>query len=228
MAILTSFQREGVVIVDLVMRELANSSAPKIPILTIDTGRLPAATHRMIDAVEQRFGVSVERIRPDEAEVAAMVGAHGENLFYDSVPQRMLCCNVRKVRPLARRMATVAAYFAGLRREQGGERIGIEEIDRTRTQVKLSPLADWSASDVERYTLERNLPVHDLYDSGYTSIGCDPCTRATSVGEGERAGRWWWENDADKECGIHFTPDGRAERTVDVLLRDLLTRTATA
>ena len=228
LAILTSFQREGVVIVDLVMRELANSSAPKIPILTIDTGRLPAATHRMIDAVEQRFGVSVERIRPDEAEVAAMVGAHGENLFYDSVPQRMLCCNVRKVRPLARRMATVAAYFAGLRREQGGERIGIEEIDRTRTQVKLSPLADWSASDVERYTLERNLPVHDLYDSGYTSIGCDPCTRATSVGEGERAGRWWWENDADKECGIHFTPDGRAERTVDVLLRDLLTRTATA
>ncbi len=210
------------------MRELMNGNSARIPILTIDTGKLPAATHRMIDAVEQRYGVAVERICPDESEVAAMVGDHGENLFYDSVPQRMLCCNVRKVRPLTRRMSSVGAYFAGLRREQGGERLGIEEIDRSGTQVKISPLADWSAADVERYTRDQNLPVHDLYSAGYTSIGCDPCTRATAVGEGERAGRWWWESDADKECGIHFTPDGRAERTVDVLLRDLLTRTATA
>jgi len=201
---------------------------PRVPILTIDTGRLPAATHRMIDAVEKRYGIRVERVLPEAAEVDAMTAAHGRDLFYDAVPKRMLCCNVRKIRPLARRMATVSAYFTGLRREQGGDREGIAEVDRSGTPVKISPLADWSAGDVERYTRERSLPVHELYEQGYTSIGCDPCTRAVRSGESERSGRWWWEDDTAKECGLHFTPDGRAERSVDVLLREVLTRTASA
>lgn len=217
LGVLTSFQREGVIIVDLVMQV-----APATPILTIDTGRLPESTLEMIRQIESRYGISVERILPDPDEVAAMTGAHGPDLFRDGVPRRMLCCNVRKVRPLARRMATMSAYFVGMRRAQSESREGIEFFDRTASPVKISPLADWTSEDVARYTLEKHLPEHPLYAAGYTSIGCDPCTRAVTAGEDERAGRWWWETDTSKECGIHFSADGRAERTVDVLLRELL------
>ncbi|MEP6715575.1 MAG: phosphoadenylyl-sulfate reductase [Terriglobia bacterium] len=223
LAVLTSFQREGIVIIDLVMK-----AAPGTPVLTIDTGRLPGATNVIIAQVESRYGITVERILPDPVEVAAMVESRGFNLFRDSVAQRMLCCNVRKVRPLARRMAGVSAYFTGLRREQSESRADVEVFNHSGTTVKISPLADWTTADVAQYTLEHDLPEHPLYAAGYTSIGCDPCTRAVTPGEEERAGRWWWETDADKECGLHFSADGRAERTVDVLLRELLEKVHTA
>ena len=220
LAVLTSFQREGVIITDLVMK-----IAPEVPVLTIDTGRLPVATHQMIAKVEARYDIRVERIVPDPAEVDAMVSAHGRDLFRGGVAQRMLCCNIRKVRPLARRMPPTTAYFTGMRREQSAEREDIEIFDRAGSHVKISPLAAWTSGDVAQYTAEHELPTHPLYAMGYRSIGCDPCTRAVESGEDERAGRWWWEDDAAKECGLHFSPDGRVERTVDVLLRDLLERT---
>jgi phosphoadenosine phosphosulfate reductase len=219
LAVLTSFQREGMVIIDMVMKADA-----KIPVLTIDTGRLPEATLQFITTVEKRYGIAVERILPNPDDVGAMAAAHGLGLFYDSVPLRMLCCNVRKIRPLTLRMASVSAYLTGIRRDQSELRATVEIVDRTTSPVRISPLADWSAHDVANYTREHGLPEHPLYSAGYTSIGCDPCTRAVRPGERERAGRWWWESDADKECGIHFSPDGRAERTADVLLRDLFTR----
>ena len=219
LVVLTSFQREGMVIIDMLMK-----LGVQIPVLTIDTGRLPEATGHFIGTVEQHYGIVVERILPDPNEVAAMVEAHGQDLFYDAVPRRMLCCNVRKVRPLTRRMASVGAYLTGIRRDQSELRATVDIVDRSTTPVRISPLADWSATDVAKYTREHGLPEHPLYSAGYTSIGCDPCTRAVRPGEQERAGRWWWEGDADKECGIHFSPDGRAERTVDVLLRDLFTK----
>jgi phosphoadenosine phosphosulfate reductase len=217
LAVLTSFQREGVIIVDLVMQQ-----APQTPILTIDTGRLPEATFQISGEIEKRYGITVERILPDPNEVDAMVNGHGRDLFRDSVPQRMLCCNVRKVRPLARRMVGVGGYLTGLRRGHGDSRADIEVFDRSASPVKISPLAGWTADEVIHYTREHGLPEHPLYSAGYTSIGCDPCTRAVAPGEDERAGRWYWESEADKECGIHFSPDGKAERTVDVLLRELL------
>jgi len=217
LAVLTSFQREGVVIVDLVMKQ-----APQTPVLTIDTGRLPEATFQIIGEIEKRYGITVERILPDPNEVDAMVHQHGRDLFRDGVPQRMLCCNVRKVRPLARRMVTVGGYLTGLRRGQGESRSNLEVFDRSGSPVKISPLAGWSSEEVARYTRDHGLPEHPLYAAGYTSIGCDPCTRAAVAGEDERAGRWWWEDEAAKECGIHFSADGKAERTVDVLLRELL------
>jgi phosphoadenylyl-sulfate reductase (thioredoxin) len=223
LVIVTSFQREGVIILDLVL-----GAAPRTPVITLDTGRLPAATHKMIDRIERRYSIAVERVRPDPAEVTAMVETHGRDLFRDSVAQRMLCCNVRKVRPLERRMASVAAYFAGIRRAQGEARADVEIFDRTSSPVKISPLAAWAAEDVAQYTRERELPEHPLYAAGYTSIGCDPCTRAVTAGEDERAGRWWWESDTAKECGLHFSADGKAERTVDVLLRDVLVRAQSA
>ncbi|MGD1071763.1 MAG: phosphoadenylyl-sulfate reductase [Bryobacteraceae bacterium] len=218
LAVLTSFQREGVIILDLVMQV-----APRTPVMTIDTGRLPAATFRMIDGIERRYGIAVERIVPDPHEVSSMIERHGRDLFRDGVALRMLCCNVRKVRPLARRIVGVGAFFNGMRRAQDESRANIEIFDRSSSPVKISPLADWSAEDVARYTLDHGLPEHPLYAAGYTSIGCDPCTRAVTAGEDERAGRWWWELDAAKECGLHFSADGKAERTVDVLLRELLT-----
>jgi phosphoadenosine phosphosulfate reductase len=178
----------------------------------------------MIRTVEQRYSITVERILPDPSEVVSMVESQGPDLFRDSYPQRILCCQVRKVRPLAKRLEGVGAFFAGLRRGQSESRADIETVDRSATPVKICPLADWSAGDVLRYTAENNLPEHPLYAAGYTSIGCDPCTRAVTAGEGERAGRWWWETDEAKECGLHYTPEGRVERTVDVLLREILER----
>jgi phosphoadenosine phosphosulfate reductase len=220
-AVVTSFQREGCVILDLVQK-----AAPGTPVLTIDTGRLPEATFEMIRTIERRYSITIERILPDPAEVASMVESQGIDLFRESVAQRMLCCQVRKVRPLTRRLRNVAAFFTGLRRSQNESRAEIEVVDRSSTPVKISPLADWSVEDVYRYTAAHNLPEHPLYAAGYTSIGCDPCTRAVAAGEDERAGRWWWESDAAKECGIHFTADGTAERAVDVLLREILERSA--
>jgi phosphoadenylyl-sulfate reductase (thioredoxin) len=221
LAVLTSFQREGVVIVDMVQK-----IAPSAPILTIDTGRLPQATHDMIRSIERRYGIAVEHILPDAGEVASMVEAHGGDLFRDSYPHRLLCCQVRKVRPLERRMRDMAAFFVGLRRAQSESRGDIEVVDRSSSPVKIAPLADWSAEDVLQYTSENGLPEHPLYAAGYTSIGCNPCTRAVAPGEEERAGRWWWETDEAKECGLHFSPDGRVERKVDVLLREILERTS--
>ncbi len=219
LAVLSSFQREDVALTDLVL-----TVAPGVRVLTLDTGRVPPATDAIIAAIEARYSVKVERIIPDQAEVHAMVAQHGLNLFYDNVPNRMLCCDIRKSRPLKLGLAGIAAYFTGLRRAQAKSRANIEVFDRSAEQVKVSPLADWSTDDVVRYTTERGLPEHALYTAGYTSIGCDPCTRAIVAGEDERAGRWWWESeDAVKECGLHFTADGKAERTVDVLLREVLT-----
>jgi phosphoadenosine phosphosulfate reductase len=220
--VLSSFQREDVIVTDLVL-----TAAPAARILTLDTGRVPPATNQIIADVERRYSIAVERIIPDANEVAAMVALHGRDLFRENVPNRMLCCDIRKSRPLARGLSGVAAYFTGLRRAQAKSRATIEVFDRSGASVKISPLADWTTEDVARYTHEHALPEHPLYAAGYTSIGCDPCTRPVVAGEDERAGRWWWESpEAVKECGLHFSADGRAERTVDVLLREVLASAA--
>jgi phosphoadenosine phosphosulfate reductase len=220
--VLSSFQREDVIVTDLVL-----SAAPSTRILTLDTGRVPPATDRIIADVEHRYSIAVERIVPDAGEVAGMVALHGLDLFRETVPNRMLCCEIRKSRPLALGLKGVPAYFTGLRRAQAKSRASIEVFDRSGASVKISPLADWTTEDVARYTHEHGLPEHPLYAAGYTSIGCDPCTRPVVAGEDERAGRWWWESpEAVKECGLHFSADGRAERTVDVLLREVLASAA--
>lgn len=219
LAIVTSLQREGVVMIDLALKTLGT-----IRVMTIDTGRMPAGTLEMIDQVEARYGIQIERIRPDDGEVAAMVETHGVDLFYNGVPERSLCCNIRKVRPLGRALDGVGAYFTGLRRDQSETRRDVAIFERGAAQVKINALADWSAADVAAYTAEHNLLQNRLYREGYTSIGCDPCTRPTKPGEDERAGRWWWETDEARECGLHFSPTGKVERTVDVLLREILVK----
>jgi phosphoadenylyl-sulfate reductase (thioredoxin) len=156
-----------------------------------------------------------------------MVAKHGPNLFYESVAHRSACCHFRKVRPLNRKLAGFDAWLTGLRRTQSDTRGSLSKIAEEQGRWKISPLADWTRDDVAEYTRANDVPVHPLYGKGYTSIGCGPCSRATEAGEDERAGRWWWESGAAKECGLHFTPDGRALRAVDVLIGDIL-QTSTA
>jgi phosphoadenylyl-sulfate reductase (thioredoxin) len=175
-----------------------------------------------MERVREHYRLQIETVLPDAAEVESMVTLHGPNLFYEGVPQRLLCCQIRKVRPLERKLNGVRAYAVGLRRSQSETREGIEKLQELDGRIKISPVADWSKEQLDRYLREHDVPRHPLYAHGYTSIGCAPCTRATSPGEAERAGRWSWEADGNQECGIHFTAGGRAERTVDVLLREVL------
>jgi phosphoadenosine phosphosulfate reductase len=217
LAISTGFQLEGMVIVDMAAR-----ISPNIRVFTVDTGRLPDETHRMIETVRNRYGISVEIVSPDADEVSAMVSRFGPNLFYSDVALRMSCCEVRKIRPFERKIAELQAYAVGLRRGQTRERANVKKVDMTGTAVKLSPLADWSKAQVEEYTRQHNVPIHPLYAKGYTSIGCAPCTRAIEPGESERDGRWWWERGSQKECGLHSSPNTRAEAAAFVLVQEIL------
>jgi adenylyl-sulfate kinase len=208
-AIATSFQKEGMVIVDLASRVTSD-----VRVFTIDTGRLPDETYRMMETVRQRYGIRVEVVFPERDEVEQLVTLHGPNLFYSSVQSRERCCGVRKVRPLERKLATLKAWASGLRREQSATRAFVAKVEKQDERMKLNPLADWTARQVEEHIRRHNVPVHPLYERGYTSIGCAPCTRAVEAGEDERAGRWWWEQDAKKECGIHFGADGTVRRDI--------------
>lgn len=216
-AVCTSFQKTGMVILDMAAR-----ISPNVRVITLDTGRLPEETHRMIDTVRERYGVRVEVVLPDPAEVEAMVDRFGANLFHQEPALRRLCCEVRKVRPLEGKLAGFRAWATGLRRSQAQTRASVPKAEQQNGRLKLSPLADWSAPEVDDYIRRHDVPVHPLYAQGYTSIGCAPCTRPVMVGEDERAGRWWWEQDEHKECGIHFTADGAVMRGPDVLLNDIL------
>lgn len=201
-AIVTSFQTDGTVILDMAYR-----IKPDVRVITVDSGRLPKETYEFMETIRGRYpGIRFEVFFPDYREVEAMVRRQGINLFYKNVPMRLLCCQVRKVRPLLRALDHLDAWFTGLRRDQWASRANIRkvEIDHDHNGiVKLNPLADWNKEDVWDYIRQNNLPYHPLYDRGYTSIGCDPCTRPISQGEDDRAGRWWWERNAPKECGIH-------------------------
>lgn len=216
-AVVTSFQKEGMVLVDMA----AKLGFP-VRVITLETGRLPAETHAMMATVEARYGITVERIAPDPVEVARMTTAHGEDLFRNEVVLRKLCCQVRKVRPLDGILAHLDAYSVGLRRTRTDSREAVEQKAFVDGKWKLSPLAFWTSAEVEEYTRRNDVPAHPLYAQGYTSIGCAPCTRAVASEEGERAGRWWWEVDGDKECGLHFSPEGKMVRELDVLVSELV------
>jgi thioredoxin-dependent adenylylsulfate APS reductase len=194
---------EGMVLLDLMHRTL-----PDVRVFTLDTGRLPQATHDLIDRVRDRYGVAIEVVFPEPADVVQMVREHGQNLFYESVEKRQLCCRLRKVEPMRRYFATagVDAWIAGLRREQNVTRTDAAKVEIDDAHggiVKINPLVDWTHERVWDYARDHNVPVNRLHKQGYPSVGCDPCSRAIQPGEDVRAGRWWWENPETKECGIH-------------------------
>ncbi|MEE8522920.1 MAG: phosphoadenylyl-sulfate reductase [Thermoanaerobaculia bacterium] len=201
-ALFTAFQAEGMVLLDMARRIDAH-----VRVVTIDTGRLPEETFRLIEEVRERYGIAVEIVPPDAGEIAELVAGGGPNLFYRSVADRRACCRVRKVAPLRRALSGLSAWITGQRRDQAPSRagIGLSEVDAEHGGIlKLNPLADWSWEQVWTYLRAHEVPYHRFYDRGYTSIGCDPCTRAVRPWEDRRAGRWWWEEPgAHKECGLH-------------------------
>jgi thioredoxin-dependent adenylylsulfate APS reductase len=206
-AIVASFQAESSVIIDMASKIRAD---PRV--LTLDTGRLPQETHDMIDRVRERYRIEIQVVHPDPEEVRQIVSDHGTNLFYLAPDLRRLCCDIRKSRPLERALRGYDAWVTGLRREQSSTRAEtpIVAIDSEHGGItKIAPLAAWSKAQVWSYIREHDLPYHSLYDQGYTSIGCQPCTRATKAGEDERAGRWWWEQNEVKECGLHWKQAAR-------------------
>jgi thioredoxin-dependent adenylylsulfate APS reductase len=216
-ALSTAFQAEGMALLDMAWR-----IDRRIRVFTVDTGRLPAETHQFIEQVRERYAIEIEIYLPDSGPLEALTSRHGPNFFYGSVPARLACCNLRKVEPIRRALADLDAWITGLRREQWASRAAIAklEIDHDHGGLaKLNPLADWTHEEVWDYLRENEVPIHPLYARGYTSIGCAPCTRATTPGEDPRAGRWWWEKDAPKECGIHCPIEtGGFEHELEALL----------
>jgi phosphoadenosine phosphosulfate reductase len=209
-AIVASFQAEAVVLIDMACRVVERPE-----VVTLDTGRLPEETHALMDRVRARYPIDLHVQLPDPLEVGRMVEAHGQNLFRRSVDLRERCCEVRKVRPLARALEGFDAWVTGLRRDQSASRrrTPVVQVDRAHGgMAKIAPLAGWTRDRVWAYTEEHDLERHELYARGYLSIGCAPCTRAVGPGEDERAGRWWWETSTTKECGLHVTADGRLVR----------------
>ena len=216
-AVVTSFQKEGMVLVDMAIR-----LNPKARILTIDTGRMPEETYTMMETVRQHYGIHVEVLAADSTEVSRLITQHGPNLFRQSGAMRKLCCEVRKVRPLAKKIVEFDAFAVGLRRGQSEERSTVEKIAPDGPRLKLSPLAEWTTGQIETYLNTNQVPIHQLYAHGYATIGCGCCTRPIAPGEALRAGRWWWENEGDKECGLHVTPKGQLKRELDVLLEEII------
>jgi len=201
-ALSTAFQTDGAVLLHMI-----HELDPSLRLFSVDTGRLPAETYDLIERMRERYPeLQLDLLSPKAPAVNAMVRRHGPNLFYRSVENRLLCCQVRKVLPLQRYLAGLDAWITGLRRDQWATRSDIRKVEIDHDHgaiVKLNPLAEWTEDEVWEYVREHDVPYNELYDKGYTSIGCAPCTRPTQAGEDLRAGRWWWETNAPKECGIH-------------------------
>jgi len=197
----TSFGLEDQVITHLVAKhDLA------IEIVTLDTGRLFPEVYDLWAATEKRYGLRIRAFYPDATEIETLIAEVGINGFYDSREIRKACCHVRKVAPLNRALSGARGWVAGLRADQSDARgeAALVAADRGRQLFKINPLFDQSRAEILKLAGERNVPLNPLHDRGFVSIGCAPCTRAIDPGESERAGRWWWEQDDKKECGLHL------------------------
>ena len=190
---------------DMVLTDTIARLRLPIGIFVLDTGRLHADTLELIDIVRERYGVKVEPYQPRTMAVQAYVQVYGRDAFYQSLELRRSCCDLRKVEPLKRALAGKRAWITGQRREHSNERARLaeREFDLAHGLLKFNPLASWSEKQVWDYIAERDVPYNRLYEQGYRSIGCAPCTRPVLPGEGIRAGRWWWEAAEHKECGLH-------------------------
>lgn len=199
-ALATSFGAEDMLLTHLVVKH-----APAIDIISLDTGRLPAETYKLMQQVHDSYGDVVNIFSPNAVQLQEFVQANGPDAFYNSVDLRKSCCGVRKIEPLRRALEGKKAWITGLRREQSVTRtdITIKEDDQMFGIPKFNPLLDWTDQEVWAYLRRFDVPYNELHERGFPSIGCAPCTRAISDGEDIRAGRWWWENPETKECGLH-------------------------
>ncbi len=190
---------------DQVLTQMVTSVNPKAKIFTLDTGRLFPETYDLIDRTSKKYKVNIDVYFPKAQAVEEMVSSKGINLFFDSIENRKLCCQIRKLEPLKRAFEGLDAWICGLRAEQSVTRADIQivEWDENNNILKINPLAFWSEQNVWDYIKDNGVPVNPLHKKGFPSIGCQPCTRAIMPGEDVRAGRWYWENPETKECGLH-------------------------
>ncbi len=198
----TSLGAEDMVLADLIARHRL-----PIELATLDTGHLHAQTRALIPRLETHYGLRVRCVQPEPEATVHFVSQHGALAMRHSVALRKACCQLRKLEPLARLLQGYTAWVTGLRREQSAARELVSfEVTDDHGRSKFSPLADWSWGDVWHYISLHEVPTNPLHDEFYPSIGCEPCTRAVAIGEDPRAGRWWWENETVKECGLHLSP----------------------
>jgi phosphoadenosine phosphosulfate reductase len=196
----SSLGAEDMVLTDLIARE-----GLPIEIFTLDTGRLHAETRQLAARIQSYYGITLRVLHPEPMALAEYVAGHGRDAFYQSRALRERCCEIRKVEPLRRALEGKRGWVAGLRRGQCTARAGVPVagFDAALQIAKFNPLAEWSRADVWDYVRAHRVPVNPLHERGFPSIGCEPCTRAVRPGEDERAGRWWWEEEGKKECGLH-------------------------
>jgi phosphoadenosine phosphosulfate reductase len=188
---------------DMVITHLINRLELDIPVFVLDTGMLHAETLQLLARTQASSRTEVQVYRPVQESVVHFVAREGKDPMYRSIALRKACCHIRKVEPLERALAGQRAWITGLRREQSAARAEVPHIDTAEARAKINPLADWTWGDVWHYIAVNQVDYHPLHDQFYPSIGCAPCTRAISLGEDFRAGRWWWEDEAAKECGLH-------------------------
>jgi len=191
---------------DQVLTHMAASINPKFRIFTLDTGRLFPETLNLIQKTRDQYNNNIEVYFPDYKLVQQMVREKGINLFYENVENRKLCCQIRKMEPLKRALEGMQAWITGIRKDQTINRFNtnVVEWDEGNEIVKINPLYRWSEKMVWEYIHKHQIPYNELHDKGFPSIGCQPCTRAVAAGEDTRAGRWWWEDQGHKECGLHI------------------------
>ncbi len=196
----TSLGLEDQVLTEMVMRQNDDTE-----IFTLDTGRLFPETYDLIARTNKQFGIRMKTYFPEPLKVEEMVAKNGINLFYDNVEKRKMCCGIRKVAQLPRAFVGKEAWICGLRKDQSVSRFfnSLVEWDEPNKLVKINPLIKWTEKEVWAYIKEKSIPYNLLHDRGFPSIGCEPCTRAIEPGEDVRAGRWWWENERHRECGLH-------------------------
>lgn len=194
---------------DMVLTNAIARAKLPIGIFVLDTGRLHAETLLLVDEVQQVFDLKIEVFKPKETMVQQYVSTHGRDAFYGSVELRKRCCEIRKVEPLGRALAGKRAWITGQRRSQaaGRAQLAERELDAAHGLEKFNPLAGWTEAAVWDYLRAHRVPFNRLYEQGYRSIGCAPCSRPVLPSEDVRAGRWWWEQPEHKECGIHANED---------------------
>ena len=200
---------------DVVVTHLINALTLDIPVFVLDTGALHTETLALLERTQATSRAPIEVYRPQFNAVITFIRSHGQSAMYESAELRKACCNVRKMEPLGRALAGKQGWITGLRREQSGARAEVPPIDTSEAVAKgltkFNPLADWTWGDVWHYIAENAVDYNPLHDQFYPSIGCAPCTRAISLGEDFRSGRWWWEDASAKECGLHVKADAETQ-----------------
>jgi len=195
---------------DVVLIDMAHRIRPDIQVFSLDTGRLHPETYQFIDRVRKHYGISIDVMYPDAAQVEALVREKGLFSFYEDGHKE--CCDIRKVAPLRRKLATLDAWVTGQRKDQNPSTraaVPVVQVDSAfsngdRSLIKFNPLANWSSMDVWMYIRSYEVPYNPLHERGFVSIGCEPCTRPVLPNQHEREGRWWWEDAGKKECGLHL------------------------